>query len=118
MKTKTVRTVILVFTCILCLLGMLLGMAVMFGTKSNSISVLLLGASSVLILFNAAFLFIISTEKSWWKTRDELDKSIENQRIAAEAFEAAGQELKKWMVGYHYEYKKLKENGKTDSGRT
>ncbi len=107
MKAKILRLIILICTVAISLFSILLIMGLVFGVIEPPWLAFIVGGNALILLFNAVLLGVIGTDKAWWKTKDELEKSIEISKRFIEAYNQATEDMKRHQLSYHYKIKKL-----------
>jgi len=103
MKVKAIRRTIFVCTLIITMSSFFLIMGLALGFVKPLWLALVVGGNAIVLFINAAFLYVLNIDKTWWDTKDRLEEHIETYKRKCMAYERAREDLIQVQLKYHYD---------------
>ena len=113
MKTRQVRMAILVILVFTALFSMILGMATLARALDQHWVYVIIGIDLIIVIISAVVLYVISADRHYWSTIDELEEELERFAAQREAYRKATIDMQGKQLQYFYQQGKKPDCGKS-----
>ena len=106
MKTTTLRIAIIVIIVIAGIFAAIIGMALIVDSFSPPWIYVAIRLNLAIIIVSLLLLFVIGSDRDFWKTREQLEKELEDYRLQRAAYKKATVEMQRLQLRYSYDQDK------------